>query len=195
MNYVKNLAKILLFVQCFLFCACGNKGSISLEIPTEEQKLRLADFKKCPFNEEFTNKTDLEKYVLKKFGKPDTFYKWSGKFGEHSEVTAYFIQLHYKNKYEFEINKVINRKFQFFDTIFLLDFPDLKYGINKDTTIKDIESLFGKSREFTDVEDSYIIYYSYEDNDGPYYYSLKIAFSNKKLSSISVETRLNTYKL
>ena len=52
MNYVKNLIKILLFVQCLLLsCVCDKKEAIT-SITTEQNKLNLVDFGKCPFNEE-----------------------------------------------------------------------------------------------------------------------------------------------
>ena len=195
MKYVKNLVKILVIVQCFLlsllFCVCDNK-----EIATIEQKrLNLADFVKCPFNEGFDENTDLEKYVLKKFGKPepDNLRRKRGKVGEHSEVIADYSWLMYEN-YEFEIMRGVNRKFKCFEKMLILDFKDLKHGINKDTTIKDIERLFGKSEDFTDVEDSYIINYDYED-DSTYFYRIRIAFRDKKLKSIRIAVNIADYRL
>ena len=207
MNYVKNLVKILLFAQCFLFSTCEKKESTieeqieaaitemkATEVePTEEQKLNLADFVKFPFKEKFDNKTNLEKYVLKKFGKPDSLRRKRDTLGEHSEVIADYSYLEYKN-YDFEIIRGVNKRFKCFNKIFLLDFIDLKYGINKDTTIKEIEGLFGKSKDFTDVEDSYIINYDYEDNS-TYFYRIRITFGNKKLDSITIRVNIADYKL
>ena len=191
---VKNLVKILLIAQCLLlFCACDDREIVT--VTAEQQVLNLADFVKCPFNEGFDENTDLEKNVLKKFGKPDSVRKWRKKLAAHSEMIVDNSYLSYEN-YEFEIRRGVNKKFEYFELMLILNFTDLKYGINKETTIKDIERLFGNSEDFTDVEDSYISNYSYEDNDdSPYFYRLRLAFRKKKLDSLRVVIKLNPYKL
>ena len=141
MNYVKNLIKILLFAQCFLlFCACNKKEVIT----TEQHKLNLADFVKCPFNEEFGENTNLEKYVLKKFGTPDSTRKWRSQIADHDERVADKIELMYENCEILIYRWVSKKRFEIFKGIFMLDYTDLKHGINKETTTKDIERIFGK---------------------------------------------------
>ena len=191
MKYVKYLVKILLLAQCLLlFCTCDEKV-------TEEQKIQmksnLIDFIKCPFNEEFDDKTDLEKYVLKKFGKPDRVSRSRGAINDFSEVIADHIYLIYGEIYEFWINRGINKRFEVFKIIFMSNFIDLKYGINKDTTIKDIEKLFGLHYSGNQQEDD--IRYDYTYKDGPYLYHLGIGFWKGKLNYISIHININDSKL
>ena len=196
MKYVKNIIKLLLLAQCFLlFCTCDKEV-----ITTEQNELNLINFVTWPFNDmKFESSTNLEKYVLKKFGKPDSVSKGRRKIGEHTlpvPIVVDRIELAYENKYEFDITRGINRKIEFFDLIFILDFTDLKYGINNETTIKDIERIFGKPGYVTEVKDVYEIdyYYSYSD-DSPYGYRLEIVFKKKKLRSIYVRALFDPYRL
>ncbi|MCL1864648.1 MAG: hypothetical protein FWF73_02425 [Spirochaetes bacterium] len=197
MKYTKNIVKILLLAQCFLlFCTCDKEV-----VTTEQHELNLIAFVTCPFNEKFDSNTNLEKYVLKKFGKPYSVSKWRDKLGLHREppkapIEVDQIVLRYEKKYEFEITRGINKKIEFFKMIFLLDFTDLKYGINKDTTIKDIEKLFGNLGGVTEIEDVYEInyYYTYSD-DSPYGYTLKIVFRKGKLDYIDIRMKFDPYLL
>ncbi|MCL1864649.1 MAG: hypothetical protein FWF73_02430 [Spirochaetes bacterium] len=146
---------------------------------------------KCPFNEMFDSNTNLENYVLKKFGKPDIDWKERKKLGKDKELSIVvdWIVLVYNNdkyKSKFDITRGINKKLNFFDSILLLDFTDLKYEINNETTIKDIESLFGKSRDVSEIKDVYEISYDYYDDI--YLYHLKFVFRKKKLSAIHIRT-------
>ena len=191
MNHTKILIKILLLVQCFLFfCTCDKEI-----VTTEQHRLSLVDFVMFPFNEEFADKTDLEKYVLKKFGKPDNVVK-GGMFGEHREERKLIvdrIELEYKNRYQFRIYRGVNKRLEIFARIFMLDFVDLKYGINKETTIKDIKKLFGQPEYFTDVDNSYIANYSCDNS--PYYGRLRITFGDGKLNSMTITINVSEYEL
>jgi len=150
MNHVKNLIKILLFTQCLLLCCVCNKKE-EIIVTTEQNILNLADFIKCPFNEEFKKNTNLEKYVLKKFGKPDRVIKDRGPLGHGDAeniitdiiILQYFVE-NPSDKYEFAIKKGVSKRFEFFKYISIFNLTDLKYGINKKTTMRDIENLFGK---------------------------------------------------
>ncbi|MCL1864647.1 MAG: hypothetical protein FWF73_02420 [Spirochaetes bacterium] len=197
MKYTKNIVKILFLAQCFLlFCTCDKEV-----VTTEQHRLNLATFVTCPFNEEFDSNTNLEKYVLKKFGKPYSVSKGRDKLGLHRElveppIVVDRLELIYEKKYQFDITRGINKRLEFFDSIFLLDFTDLKYGINNETTIKDIKSLFGKPYNFTEIEDVYDINYYYSFSKGsPYLYHLEIVFRKKKLHSISIDVIFDPYKL
>jgi len=194
MNYVKNVVKILLLIQCLLLCTCDKEV-----VTTEQHRLNLADFVTCPFNEKFDNKTNLEKYVLKKFGEPDSVRKGRKNLGEHRKewaIVTDWIEVAYQRKYTFRIYRGVNKRLEFFDMIFFLEFTDLKYEINNETTIKDIKRLFGKPRDVTDIEDVYDInyYYSYS-HDSPYLYHLEIIFRKGKLSSMYVYTIFDPYRL
>lgn len=199
MKYVKNLVTILLLAQCLLlFCVCDKKEIVT----TEQNILNLANFVKCPFNEEFDDKINLEKYVLKKFGKPNRVSKVRGTTGEHSGVVVDKIGIEYEN-YSFSIYRGIEKRFEVFKEISMLNYTDLKYGINEETTMRDIENLFGKpelrgrDEEVQSIQQkgsaaySYTGFYNYyyEDNDkSPYRYRLDIGFTKGKLGSISVNT-------
>ena len=198
MNYVKNLIKLLVIAQCLLFCVCDKKEAVIVET-TEQNKLNLIDFVKCPFNEEFDEKTDLEKYVLKKFGKTDRIRKWRGPTGEHSKVIADKIDIIYE-KDRFVIYKGVNKKFKVFETIFISNYIDLKFGIDNETTIKDIERLFGQPKKIDNIkrekndEGINSIYY-YFRNDGAYSYNLDLGFIQKKLNYIRVNICISSWKL
>ena len=187
MKYFKNLLMIILFAQCLLlFCTCDEKVSKEQEIQME---LNLIDFIKCPFNEEFKNNTNLEKYVLKKFGKPDSVYKWRGGTSDFSEVIAEHIHLTYKKNYIFWINRGVNKKFEVFTKIYIKDFTGLKYGINKDTAIKDIERLFGLHYSGNRQEDDIRYSYTYSD-DSQYVYHFGIGFWKGELYYISIDINI-----
>ena len=202
MNHVKNLVKILLLAQCLLLCCvCGNKETAILE-PTEQQRLNLANFVKCPFKEEFKNNTNLEKYVLKKFGKPDNFGKVKSGFGDagNEDIFGYEIWLNYTEKNpgaRFTIFRGISvngvsKKFEIFKYLSiynLTDLIDFKYGINIKTTTRDIENLFGKSGNLEKK------YYDSDNEDSPYYYFLTFGFEEGKLNSLYIETRIRDWKL
>ena len=197
MNSTKNIIKILLLSQCLLlFCTCEKEV-----VTTEQHRLNLVTFVTCPFNEKFDNNTNLEKYVLKKFGKPDNVWKERRELGIHREladvpIAVERINLEYKNKYQFKITKGINKRLEFFDSIFLGDFTDLKYGINNETTIKDIKILFGNPKDITDIKDVYDInyYYSFSD-ESPYFYHLEIVFRKEKLDTVHVRVKFDPYRL
>ena len=213
MNYVKNLIKILLFVQCLLFCACSNKGGIPLEITTEDQKLRLSDFVKCPFNEEFKNNTNLEKYVLKKFGRPDEILKGRGSlgYGSNTGIIKNQITLRYYEKYSFIIYRGVSMKFELFSEIYIYTFEDLKYGINEKTTMRGIENLFGKPildgqpeevknfrRKGSDAyryTGSFLYYDHSKDDDFSYRYCLVFRFWEGELKTINVITNISYLKI
>jgi hypothetical protein len=193
MNYVKNLVKIILLAQClFLFCACDKKEIVT----TEQNRLNLADFVKCPFNEVFDNKTNLEKYVLKKFGKPEKVWKWRDVVNDSSDVLVDVIDIEYEN-YLFVIKKGVKKNFEVFTQIFILNFLDLKYGINKETTMRDIENLFGQpyeakiiKRKEKDEEDGAAYYYIYGENNR-YVYHFSIGFIKGKLNSMGIDVNIN----
>ena len=197
MNSTKNIIKILLLSQCLLlFCTCEKEV-----VTTEQNRLNLAAFVTCPFNEKFDDKTDLEKYVLKKFGKPNNVWKYREKLGIHREppdapIVVDRVTLEYKNKYQFDITKGINKRLQFFDSIFLGDFTDLKYGINNETTIKNMKRLFGKPKDVSEIEDVYEInyYYSHKDNI-QYLYHLEIVFRKEKLDTVHVRVKFDPNRL
>ena len=190
MNYVKNLLKILLLAQCLLlFCTCDEKITKEQKI---QMKSNLIDFIKCPFNEEFKNNTNLEKYVLKKFGKPDSASKSRGAINDFSEVIADHIHLTYKG-YIFWINRGVNKRFEVFTQIYIKNFTGLKYGISKETTVKDIERLFGLYYSGDRKEDN--IRYDYTYKNGPYLYHFGIGFRNGELSYISIDVNINDSKL
>ena len=198
MNYIKNLMKILLFAQCLLFYACDKKETEIIEIKiTEQNILNLADFVKCPFNEEFKKNTNLEKYVIKKFGKPDEFGKGRDTLGNAvvADIIIDEIWLKYSEKmpgdiYSFRIYRGVSKRFEVFAGIYINKFTDLKYGFNEETTIKDIDNLFGKPKEHgikrkgNDIKQYYYCY----SNDGPYVYHLYIRFTDEKLDSIDINT-------
>ena len=216
MNHVKNLVKILLLAQCLLLsCVCDKKEAIT-SITTEQNKLNLVAFGKCPFNEEFKKNTNLEKYVLKKFGKPDRVIKDRGPLGHGDAeniitdiiILQYFVE-NPSDKYEFEIYKGVSKKFEFFKYISIHNLIDLKYGINETTTMRDIENLFGKpildgrdeevenlKRKGSDAY-SYTGSYKYSHrNDGHlYYYLFQFGFNKGKLKYIYIETRIRDEKL
>ena len=186
MKYVKNLVKILVIVQCLLFCTCNKKEETTEIETTEQNELNLADFVKCPFKDEFDDKTNLEKYVLKKFGKPKYMRKWRAVIYDNSEVIADQIQIAYKD-YSFEIHRGVYKRFEVFKYILILeDFQHIKYGINKETITKDIKRLFGRPERIKD-RDSY--FYSYSP-DGQYSYHLNITFIDDKIYSISIEIKM-----
>jgi hypothetical protein len=165
MNHIKNIVKILLLAQClFLFCVCDKKEVEKEIVTTEQNILNLADFVKSPFKDEFNNKTNLEKYVLKKFGKPKYTRKWRAALSDHSEVSVERTSIVYK-KSSFEICRGLSKRFEVFESIYNIpDNIDLKYGIKKkETTIKDIEGLFGKPEKVDIDQDStsYIYIYIY----------------------------------
>ena len=196
MNYIKHLIKTLLFVQCFLlFCVCDKKEIVT----TEQNKLNLADFIKWPFNEELDDNTDLEKYVLKKFGKPDSIRKWRDWLGDHSEVVADKIELLHKD-YAILIYKWVfkRKRFEVFKSIAMTNYTDLKYGINNETTIKDIERLFGKpdeiqniQREKSDARSDVLYYYYVHEDSVAYVYSLGIGFRKGRYRYISVTINIS----
>ena len=158
MRYVKNLIKILLLVQCLLlFCVCDKKEVEKEIVTTEQNILNLADFVKFPFKDEFNNKTNLEKYVLKKFGKPKYTRKLRTCLYDHSEINVERISIVYDES-SFEICRGVSKRFEVFESIYNIpDNIDLKYGIKKkETTIKDIESLFGKPEKIKIIQDSTI---------------------------------------
>lgn len=207
MNHVKNLINILLLVQFFLFCACNEKKATvyyeeetAIKI-TEQNKLNLVDFVKCPFDEEFDDKTNLEQYVLKKFGKPDKFGKGRAPLGDASgaDIITDKIWLRYDRKYSFIICKGVSKKFEVFDEIYIYNFIDLKYGINEETAIRDIESLFGKPKRIQQKRnDTYsytIYYYDFDNKDNPYIYFLYFGFRDEKLHSIEIEARILASRL
>ena len=183
MKYVKNLVKILFLAQCLLlFCTCDKKEVVT----TEQNILNLADFVKCPFNEEFDSNTNLEKYVLKKFGKPKYIRKWRAPLYDYSKVVADQIYIQYVG-YSFDIYRGVFKKFEVFKNIYIRrDYTDFKYRINNETTIQDVERLFGKP-ESVDDRDSYFYIYSPE---GPYQYHLRIAFIDGKIYSISIDIKM-----
>ena len=181
MNYIKHLIKILLLAQCFLlFCEYDKKV-----VTTEQNISNLADFVKCPFNEEFDKNTDLEKYVLKKFGKPDIIEKWRDWLGDHSERFGDKIRLVYDGKYLFYIHRWVfkSKKFEIFKGISIYNYADLKHGINKETTKKDIENLFGPLKG---IDTGYYCY----NPDGPYIYHFNIGFEKGKVYSISIRINI-----
>ena len=193
MNYIKNFIKILLLAQCLLL-SCEYKV-----VTTEQNILNLADFVKCPFNEEFDDKTNLEKYVLKKFGKPDSVRKRRAPFGDIDIINK--IDLRYEKNYSFSIYRGVKKRFEFFRNIKIFNYSDLKYGINEKTTIRDIESLFGKpemaikgSRTsilpngYADSRDDDTLYaYRYNNGDNLYYYFIDFGFKEGKLNSIYID--------
>ena len=190
MNYLKNLIKILLLTQCLLlFCVCDKKEVAVVET-TEQNILNLADFTKCPFNEKFDNKTDLEKYVLKKFGKTDRIDRRRGPTAEHSVIIADKTNIRYENV-SFLIYKGVNKKFNGFKEIFMSNFINLKYGINNETTTKDIEGLFGQPIKIEDIKKKEnekgndTIYYYYRE-DGPYSCLLEFRFRREKLNYMAI---------
>ena len=191
MSYVKNIAKILLLAQCLLlFCVCDKKEEVI--VTTEQNRLNLADFVKCPFNEEFNDKTNLEKYVLKKFGKPDSVERGEIAIDEVNGVEGDRIRLTYDGKYSFEIYKWTfkKKKFEIFRLIYIKDCTDLKYGINNETTIKDIERLFGNPGSIEKREgDVAAYYYSYGTNQ--YLYNLAIGLGEGKLYSLRIHININ----
>ena len=205
MNHVKNLVKILLFAQCLLFCACDKKEIVT----TEQNILNLTDFVKCPFNEEYDDKTNLEKYILKKFGKPDKFGKGRTSLGDAdaADIVIDEIWLRYyetssvDEKYSFVIYRGISKKFEVFARIYIYNYTDLKYRINENTTNRDIENLFGKPNEFEqkkiDGDDykKYSYYTSSYNKNSPYYYQLHLRFKGMKLDYINIETRFRAEKL
>jgi len=193
MSNVKKLVKILVFVQCFLLFCTYNKGVVT----TAQNELNLVDFIQCPFNEKFDSNTNLEKYVLKKFGKPDYTWKRRRPKEEHSEVIIDHNMIEYKN-YKFDIYRGVNKRFEVFDSMLILEFTDLKYGINNKTSIKDIEKLFGKPGSIDKWENnniSFIDYVYVYGDDGPYSYRLDIRFQNGKLSDITIYVGIDAYKL
>ena len=225
MNYVKNLIKILLFVQCLLFCVCDKKEATIVEkteveateiVTTEQNELNLVDFGKWPFNDKLKNTTNLEKYVLKKFGKPDRVIKDRGPLGHGDAeniitdiiILQYFVE-NPSDKYEFEIYRGVSKRFEFFKYISMYNLIDLKYGINETTTMRDIENLFGKpSLDGRDEEvenlqrkgsDAYSYTGSYRyghNNDGHlYYYLFDFGFRKGKLVYIYITTVIRAEKL
>jgi len=165
MKYLKNLLIILLCL--LLFCSCDEKITKEQKI---QMKSNLIDFVKCPFNEEFKKNTNLEKYVLKKFGKPDSASKSRGAINDFSKIIAEHIHITYKD-YIFWLNRGVNKRFEVFTKIFIKNFTGLKYGINKDTTIKDIEKLFGLRYGGDRQEDNIHLHSVYNDGS-PYISSL-----------------------
>ena len=219
MNYVKNLIKILVIAQCLFFCACNKKETAKVEAieveatvveTTEQNILNLADFVKCPFNEEFNNKTNLEKYVLKKFGKPDKLGKGRTSLGDADTANIiideiwlrYYEKYPDDGKYSFVIHRGISKRFEVFARIHIWNFTDLKYGINEKTTIRDIENLFGEPESVKrgPREDgrpySFIDYeYWYSNDDNLYFYRFDLGFRDGKLYSIYIETRIRVERL
>ena len=219
MNYIKNLIKILVIAQCFLFYACDKK-EVAIEgtsevvtevITTEQKELNLVDFVRFPFNEEFKINTNLEKYVLKKLGKPDEVTKGRDSLNDTdgADMVVYRIWLEYSerrsgDKFSFTICRGVSKKFEVFEKIYIERFIDLKYGINEKTTMRDIENLFGSpalegrpeevqnlQRKGSDVY-SYTGYYSYlYSPDGPYVYHLNFGFSEGKLDSIKIKVNIS----
>ena len=197
MKYLKNLLMILLFAQCLLlFCTCDEKVTKEQEIQMESN---LIDFIKCPFNEEFKNNTNLEKYVLKKFGKPDSVWKRRGPIYDNSGIVADIFKLKYEKSCTFWIYRGINKKFEVFAEIFIYNYADLKYGINEETTIRDIENLFGKPKKVNKVPKekgrpySYTGYNYFYPNDDKYLYNLYFRFKEGGLDCISVEVDIDQY--
>ncbi|MCL1864572.1 MAG: hypothetical protein FWF73_02030 [Spirochaetes bacterium] len=209
MNHVRNLVKIILLVQCCLFCVCTKEAVLT----TEENRLNLADFVKCPFNEKIEKNTDFVKYFLKKFGKPDEFKRGQVYPGDNSGLIAVEeTLLEYDEKYRFiihsctrdleeytkEFRKRINKKFKVIReiSIYSISDADLKYGLNTETTIKDIERLFGKP-DWSHGDTTYV--YSYDACDSTYcsaleriemfYYRLYLEFKKGKLIKIKIETK------
>ena len=197
MKYTKNLIKILLLTQCFLFfCTCEDNAKTETIIRNEYD---IVDFITCPFNEKFDDKTNLEKYVLKKFGKPEIVWKERKRLGDHKElpiVVDWIVLIYNNDKYKskFEITRGINKRLDFFNSILILDFTDLKYGINNGTTIKDIEKLFG-TPYVKDIEDGYELEYRHGYVDDIYIYELKFVFRKKKLNAVHIQTDFNPYRL
>ena len=199
MKYVKNLVKILLLAQCLLlFCTCNKKEETTEIETTEQNELNLADFVKCPFNEEFKSNTNIEKYVLKKFGKPDEVIKVRGPLDDTTgaDIIIDHIELRYSEKYSFVIYRGISRKFEIFSRIYMYKFIDLKYGISEKTSIRNIENLYGnpesvKKRPRTkDRPYSFTDYrYSYSSDDSHEYF-LYFGFLEGRLHSIEIITNI-----
>ena len=177
-----------------LLGACDER---KVPVTTKQNKLNLVEFVKCPFNEEFDENTDLEKYVLKNFGNPDSIKKRK-KLMDINEIAINETRLIYNKNYSFEIYKWISKKkgFEIFKKISMSNFPDLKYGINKNTTTKDVEALFGKPESMSIIQrkesdkDDNTIYYYIHGPDNLYIYDLNIRFEKEKLRGISI--RINT---
>jgi hypothetical protein len=202
MNYLKNLVKLLLFAECFLLCCVCEKNEPAIVEPTEQQRSNLASFVKFPFNEEFKNKINLEKYVLKKLGKPDEFGKVRKGFGDGpnedifgDEIWLEYTEKDFGDRYSFTIFRVVSfmgiskSSFEFFKYLSIYDLTnlsDLKYGINEKTTTRDIENLFGKSGN---LEKKTYYYESSDNKDIPARYILKFWFKKGKLDSLYIEAR------
>jgi hypothetical protein len=85
----------------------------------------------------------------------------------------------------------------------------LKYGINEETTMRDMKNLFGEPelngrdeevknlrQKGNDVYNYTGSYCYYKDNDdSPYRYSLRIGFKNGKLNYISLDAKIDELKL
>lgn len=183
----------------------------------KENKLNLADFVKCPFNEKIEENADFAKYFLRKFGKPDEFKKGSAFPGDLSTIIeAEQTLLGYNGKYRFKIWKCVRylesgstRKFKTIKEIriYSVSDADLKYGLNSETTIKDIDRLFGKPKDienYTREKDSPYAdtryYYEYDTNPSStsidisekelFWYSFDLRFRNGTLSELEIETRI-----
>ena len=123
--------------------------------------------------------------MLKKFGKTDRIGKRRGPTAEHSAIIADKTDIMYK-KARFVIYRGVNKKFNGFTEISMSNFMNLKYGINNETTTKDIAGLFGQPRKIEDIkrekndEGIDIIYYYYIE-DGPCGYFLELGFIRTKL--------------
>jgi len=197
MNYLKTLVKILLIGQCFLLCVCDTKKEKAAVVTPEQQELNLTDFVKCPFNEEFNDKTNLEKYVLKKFGKPDKLKKWRGPLDKTAgaNIITDEIEIGYSAKYAFGIQRGVSKKFEVFETIAIKNPTnvDLKYGINEETTMRDIKNLFGEPLEAK--EGSYYYRYSSYNSGGAYVYHLHIYFENGKLYYLEIKINIVSGRL
>ena len=207
MKYVKNLIMIILFAQCLLlFYACDKKEATTVETiaePTEQNIMNLADFVKCPFNEGFNGKTNLEKYVLKKFGKPDKVVKGRDALGDadSADIVVDRIWLEYTeedpgDKYSFTICRGVSKRFEVLERIYICKYTDLKYGINEETTIRDIENLFGRPRKVQNIQreendTASDIHYRYAYSDGPYVYHLSFGFRKEKLNSIGININIS----
>ena len=116
--------------------------------------------------------------------------KWRAVIYDNSEVVADQIQIAYED-YSFEIYRGVSKRFEVFNSIYNIpDGIDLKYGIKKkETTIKDIERLFGKPEEVYINQDQTSYTYIYSINQ--YDYKLYIRFKKGEVAGINIDVRIN----
>jgi hypothetical protein len=157
------------------------------QLTPDEHNRNFCEFVINPFRSEFKRTGNLKKNIIDKFGKPLSVEKFYGYLRENSNIRIDETRIHYNN-YDFTICKT--KYFKIIRNMFITDFSDVKYNINEEATMDDIEALFGERTESrTDI-----YYKSIQCGRNKWRYLMDFHFKKNKLDGIYIEKRYDEYK-